>query len=190
MMLLSCSTMNKGIMKTAACALAWLMGLGACGGFGAGDYAVYRVALSKTDFSAGCFTGGEVPDNEKDDTSTVGSSATMVLYGGADDAFYLDTGQTTFRGSATAGGYAFVSESVDVQVSGSADSMNAAREESRSKVNIDLTVDETGLSGTISEVIEYSCKGDGCPEVKTRTCTKKTTIVGTEVTDAALEHAI
>lgn len=86
----------------------------ACGGLGAGDYVVYRVASAEAQLSGDCA-------NDPDSSSTLREGGTFVIYAvatEADDVFYLDTGDAVIEGAATDDGYAFAAKVVDVEGTG------------------------------------------------------------------------
>src|SRR5262245_23106453 len=59
-----------------------------CGGISPGDYVIYRVSYGEMKESSGCY-GGEIPPNEKSDTTSYRNSGTFILYAAANDAYYL-----------------------------------------------------------------------------------------------------
>src|SRR5262249_32803346 len=87
-----------------------------CSGFGPGDYAIYRVSFSKETKSSGCYAPqNKVPPDEKYDSSTYRDPKIFILYAGANDARYLDMGDTTLEGTQDGDNFSFSGKSVDVQ---------------------------------------------------------------------------
>lgn len=82
-----------------------------CGGVGAGDYVVYRVA-----FTEPVSTGDCAPTVDDGDSSNLRDSGTFVIYGAGDaDELFLDLGTVVLPGAATDEGYDFAGQTVDRQ---------------------------------------------------------------------------
>lgn len=87
-----------------------------CGGIGAGDYVVYRVAFTEGAVSGDC------ADPNDDGSSNLRDAGTMVIYGAGDaDELYLDLGNLVLTGAATDEGYDFSGQTVDTQDFGGQD---------------------------------------------------------------------
>jgi len=80
----------------------------ACGGIGAGDYAIYRVATRQAVVSGDC-------SNDDNDSSSLLSSSSYVLYvaGGESDTPLLDLDGIVLAGVEIDDGYDFSGEQVD-----------------------------------------------------------------------------
>jgi hypothetical protein len=83
----------------------------ACGGIGAGDYAVYRVASRESVISGDC---------TNEDSTTVLSPASFVLYvaGGESDTPLLDLEGTVLPGEETDEGFNFSGQQIDKETFG------------------------------------------------------------------------
>ncbi len=80
----------------------------ACGGLGAGDYVVYRIAATEGSLGSDC-------NADDDDSSTLRDTVSAVLYvaGGEEDQPLLDFGGDVLTGSETDDGYTFSGSTVD-----------------------------------------------------------------------------
>jgi len=159
----------------------------ACGGFGPGDYRVYRIAFQESQQGEDCYATGMVPVDEQDDSSSLYTSGTFILYVGADDTPYLDTGNITLAGSDDGDSYAFAGASVDVSYQGD---MQQTRLETRVDMSIDLTIDGDTMSGEVVEKNQQSCQGTGCPDPPSSSCTRTTPFIGGLVEDVELKHEV
>lgn len=159
----------------------------ACGGFGPGDYRVYRIAFQETQLSEDCFSTGMIPVDEQDDSSSLFTSGTFILYVGADETPYLDTGSITLAGSDNGDDYTFAGESVDVTFQGD---MQEVRLETRNAMTIDLTLDGKVMDGQVQERIQQSCQGATCPDPPSSSCTQITPFIGGLVEDVELKHEV
>lgn len=168
--------------RTAAMAagLVAALGVAGCGGIGPGDYVIYRVAMGSAKNGGDCAPD----DNTKSDSSTFRTSSTFILYGGPDDAFYLDTGTTTVSGVEEGDGYKFTGKSVDVQFAANGD--KSTHEED---TTITMAVDGAAVNGSIRTTTRdsYACVDPNqCPT--DMACTRTVPFVGAEVEDVNLEH--
>jgi hypothetical protein len=167
-------------------AASWLS-MTACGGFGPGDYRVYRIAFQQTEQAEDCFATGMIPVDQQDDSSSLFTSGTFVLYVGADETPYLDTGAVTLAGSENGDDYTFAGANVDVSFQGD---MQEIRIETRSEMNITLTLDGDVIQGTVQEKTQQSCQGATCPDPPSSSCTQTTPFVGGLVEDVELQHEV
>jgi hypothetical protein len=181
--------LSRWLSRWLRCAAGGVL-LTSCGGLSPGDYVVYRLSIESMSVTAGCFVDGEIPLNDKDDSSDIGVPATIVLYAGADDTYYLDMGSVTYSGTETKKGYSFSGDSVDVNVESGGMMMGTKREEFITATRIEFGVDGASVTGTMTEKIDYRCTGDACPDVRQRTCNKQANFIGSEVEDVELEHTI
>ena len=160
--------------------------LGGCG-LAPGDYVVYRVSLTSPDLTADCYPDGEVPANQANDSTTFRDAGTFILYTGAADDYYLDTGVVTIEGSQTDDVYEFIGETVDVDYFGEAD---ANSETTIDTTTVDMVVDGASILGTLIVDSESSCTGADCPEDSEQTCTRTMDFVGTEIHDLQLFYPV
>lgn len=160
-------------------AAATLLGVTSCGGLGAGDHVFYRISMTTAVRSEGCFNN-VIPDDIKDDTSTIGDGSTWILYINADEKADLDTGSGVLSGADTDTGYKVSGETVNVEYNG-----NAARKfTTTTKVTINLKIDGDTVTGDSTTVTTAECEGADCPSDLPRTCTEKSSFNGVEVDDA------
>lgn len=176
--------------------LAWLVVAGAsaalvgCGGIGPGDYVVYRVAFSQEEQSAGCYPNGQIPPDVVEDTTSFRAAETVILYGGAEEKFYLDVSGETIAGVATDDGFAFDANSVDVSYEGLNDEV---RTTDTRRTSIDVILDGAIIDGSVEMTHAFSCVGPGTscgtppPDY---TCVTTFDFVGTEVEDVQLKHDV
>ncbi|MCA9625586.1 MAG: hypothetical protein KC731_41475 [Myxococcales bacterium] len=165
-----------------------LVAASSCGGIGPGDYIVYRIAFQESQLSEDCFAPAMIPVDEKDDSSSLFTSGTFILYVGADDTPYLDLGATTLAGTDTGGGaYQFSGDALDVSYQGD---MQEIRLENRTSIVVDLTVDGDLIDGQVSETQQQSCSGATCPDPPSSSCTQVTPFVGGRVEDVQLNHEV
>lgn len=149
----------------------------ACGGIGAGDYAIYRIASPEAALSGDC-------NNNPDHTSTLLGGGTFVIYaigGDGDDTFYLDAGGTVLKGAETDDGWAFDGKTTDVQDVGQNTTITHT-------TTYAVTVTDEGdqISGTYKVTDEQSCTGNGCGNNDNATCTATATFTGVMVDDSAI----
>jgi hypothetical protein len=165
----------------------------ACDSVEPGDYVVYRVAETSSSLSDGCFWQYDgAHANVRDDSSSLRTSATFVLYVGAEEQYDLDIGPVTLdgalEGESDAGeDYAFEGKSVDVEW----DNPNGsgARRIATVKTSVDMSVDGELVVGTIEVKHTWACEGTGCGELPPE-CVETIDFVGTEVEDVQLEHEV
>lgn len=86
-----------------------------CGGIESGDYLLLRVAFADSEQNASCYVDGEIPKEIKDDTTSFRSGATLILYRGPTETYYLDTETTVMEGARKDDTFTFKGESVDVE---------------------------------------------------------------------------
>lgn len=91
------------------------MGTVACGGLGAGDYEVYRVAFSRQVLGQDCFDGDALPDSIREDSTTIRQGSTFVLYFDRDDTPLLDSGAWVLSGEGDGDEYSFSGNDTDVE---------------------------------------------------------------------------
>jgi len=104
----------RTLLAGAALAVSSMAGAAGCGGLGAGDYEVYRVAYDAVTTDASCYADNMIPEDKKDDTTTFRSGSTFILYVDGGDLPLLDTGDLVLEGSKTDNGYTFSGDQVDI----------------------------------------------------------------------------
>lgn len=143
---------------------------------------MYRVALSAPEPGKDCI----LDDDDTNDSSTILTSETFILYAGPDDKFYLDVGSVTLEGTEDGDGYKFTGKAVDVEFLGGGQGDKVT---STVSTTLTMTVDGAAVSGELTSkvVISYACAvPTQCPEGST--CTRTTTFVGAEIEDVELQH--
>jgi hypothetical protein len=156
-----------------------------CGGIGPGDYVIYRVSYGELSRSSGCYPDKEVPADEKSDSTTYRTGTSFILYAGAEDAFYLDTGEKTLQGTKSSDTYAFAGKAVDVEYSNP--NGTGAKTTVTVTATVDMTVDGEAVSGKVTTKTTQKCTGsDACPD--DFSCTESVDFVGMEVEDVQLFH--
>lgn len=156
-------------------------------GLGPGDYVVYRVSFSTPDLTSDCYPDGEVPSDRANDSTTFRETGTFILYTGAEDDLYLDTGEVTIAGARTDDGYEFIGETVDVDYFGDAD---ANSETWIDTTTVDVMVSGPSIQGTLTAEAEYFCTGADCPVDSDQSCTQTVDFVGTEIHDLQLFYPV
>lgn len=142
----------------------------ACGGIGAGDYVVYRVASNEASLSGDC-------TDDPDHSSNLLDGATFIIYGVAtesDDVLYLDAGTLVFEGAATDDGYAFSGKQVDVQGGGGTTFTSTV------DYSVTLTDNGSDVAGT------FTVKSTNETPNATNTCTSTRTFIGVQLDDPSI----
>ena len=165
----------------------FVLSTSACGGFGPGDYRVYRIAFQQSQQSEVCFATGMIPPDQADDSSSLFTSGTFILYVGADEVPYLDTGNVTLAGTENGDDYTFSGASVDVSYQGD---MQETRIEFRTEMNVTLTLDGDTIAGEVRQSTVQSCQGAACPDPPSSSCTQVTPFIGGLVEDVELQHEV
>ena len=173
------------ILKPCAATLALSVLTAGCG-IGPGDYVMYKVAFTEEEQSTGCY-GDSIPPNVKSDSSTFRSTDTWFIYANSveEDVYYLEAGQGTLEGVPSDTGYTFSGKSIDVEYTvpdGTGDKLTTTQ-----TVTIELTVDGSSVSGTVTDKTTHKCSG-ACTGPAIPTCTITSTFKGSEVNSVSLEH--
>lgn len=160
-----------------------------CDELGPGDYRVYRVAFEQVTLAANCFDSGAVPVDQQDDSSSLFVSGTYVLFVGADDTYYLDTGTEALRGSGSGESFTFTGQSTTVDIEGDPMMPEATR---TTTVKTDVTFSISGevVEGDVQEDVNFSCEGPSCGMPSSTSCTRSAPFVGGEVSDVELKHEV
>lgn len=164
-------------MKTARLLLALPLlvpvGLVGCGGFGPGDYQLYRVAAADAKLSADC-----APDDDGDSNTIRNGSTIMIFFSGGDaEGVFLDLGGSVLEGAETDEGYTFDGKTVDNTDNG--DAVFTIRTD----VKVDVTFDGDTVNLVSSTKITQTCSGE-CTGFEPSTCNIDGTATGVEVDEA------
>jgi hypothetical protein len=165
----------------ASFALCALAAAGCGGGIGPGDYVIFRVAFEHTKESgAGCNTTG----NPIEESSSIRTSTSFHLYGGANEKLYLEVNDpqgSTLEGGESGDGYAFTGKSeVTNALAGQSVTLTT-------KIDVTMTLDGSIATGTHKHA--QTCAGNGCG-AQEGTCTQTTNFVGSIIEGATLEHSL
>jgi len=158
--------------KALALLVAPLLAVG-CGGFGPGDYQLYRVAASEASLSESCNA-----DNEGD-TNTVRNGSTVMLFfsGGESESAFLDIGGSVLEGAETEEGYDFDGKVIDIEEQG------PATITSRLDIKVSLVFDGDTVNLTSTATNAVTCSGE-CTGFDPATCTATAQGVGVEVDES------
>jgi hypothetical protein len=164
-------------MKTARllCALSLLVpvALVGCGGFGPGDYQLYRVAAADATLSADC-----APEDDGDSNTIRNGSTVMIFFsGGESEGVFLDLGGSVLEGAETEEGYTFTGNTVDNTDNGDAVFTT------RTDIKVDVTFDGDTVNLASNTKIVSTCSGE-CAGFEPSTCNISGTAVGVEVDEA------
>jgi hypothetical protein len=171
-------------------AIAALPLLWGCGGLNPGDYRVYRVAFEQVTLAPNCFDSGAVPVDQQDDSSSLFQSGTYVLFVGANDTYYLDTGSEALRGTDSGGeAFTFSGESKVVQIDGDPMMPDATRT-NITTTTVQFNLDGEVVEGSVTEDVRFSCEGPMCPTPDNTECTRSAPFIGGEVADVELKHEV
>lgn len=165
-----------------------VFGIAACGGFGPGDYNVYRIGFQTPTRSAGCYAMGQIPVNDQQDTSSEYIADTWILYMGPDDRAYLDVGTTTVQGTKKGDDFTFSGQRTDVEIIEDQNGDPERTETTSTSTDVTLKLSGKVLEGAMTQTAIFSCSGSNCPE--SQECTTVTNFVGGEVDDVELEHEV
>lgn len=89
--------------------------VGCSPGTAQGDYMLLSVAYADAEQDASCYVDGEVPQAIKEDTTSFRTGGTLVLFGGPDEAYYLESETAVLAGVREGDAFTFSGESVDVE---------------------------------------------------------------------------
>jgi len=103
-----------GTLLTALTALAAANGC-ASDTLDSGDYMVFRVAFTSSTPAASCYVDGEIPMSIVEDTTSLRSGGTFIMYAAEEGGLYLDTGDMVLEGEKNGPRYDFDGKTVDVE---------------------------------------------------------------------------
>lgn len=165
-------------MKTARLLLALPLlvpvGLVGCGGFGPGDYQIYRVAAPDATLSGDC------AEDDEGDSNTIRNGSTIMLFfsGGEAEGVFLDLGNAVLEGAETDEGYTFDGSTVD-----NTDAGNNTILTVRTDIKVDMTFDGDTVNLVTSSKIAQTCSGE-CTGFEPTTCNIAGTATGVEVDES------
>jgi hypothetical protein len=143
-----------------------------CGGFGPGDYQLYRIAASEASLSESCGA-------DSDDTNTVRDGSTVMLFfsGGETESVFLDLGESVLEGIETEEGYDFDGTVVDIEEQGDATLTT------RTDIKVNLVFDDDTVNLKTTTTIALTCSGE-CTGFDPFSCTATGTAVGVEIDES------
>ena len=179
------------------------LGLGGCNSkIKAGDYVVFRVAFEAAEQDAGCYLDGVVPPNLAEDSSTYLGASVFILYFGAEEEVFLDTGIDLLPGTQNKKSFQFAAESTDVEELGGTtttyygtytgytpptDTGLSLTLTTVHSVSINFVQDKGGISGTWESDDQVTCSGD-CGAMTPIDCNTSIKFVGAQLEDVELPH--
>ena len=131
----------------------------ACGGLGPGDLVAYTVAVEEIRPSADCYPGGEIPDNIKDDRTTLRNGAIFVLYIAGDEEALLDTGGTVLTGTIDGDAYGFSGTITDVDYPPGTIIIDSDRDGIDDDIDTFVDADGDNLEDDIDDVVDVDADG-------------------------------
>ena len=162
--------------------------LSGCADIAAGDYTVYRIGSTASESSASCLNGVDPDPSVVEDTTDFLGRATFALYR-AEDLYYLDFGNQIMAGTKTGDTYTFNGETVDIDYWGGADGIDN-QETYTNEQTYSFTLGSHSIVGDFESKTTFACVGPDCIPEDDTNCTRTSTFIGTEVTDAELEYAL
>ncbi|MEM1029668.1 MAG: hypothetical protein AAF928_00810 [Myxococcota bacterium] len=117
------------ILSSFALAMLGAAATGCSTEMGDGDYEVFRIAFDSERVDAGCYVNGEIPDSIREDSTTLKSAGTVIMYLTGPDEVYLDTGSMVLAGEPDGElAYEFEGEVVDVDIPAGSTMIDADRD--------------------------------------------------------------
>lgn len=145
-----------------------------CGGFGPGDYQVYRVASPDATLSGDC-----APDDDGDSNTIRNGSTVMIFFsGGEAEGVFLDLGSSVLEGVETDEGYTFEGTTIDNTDAGDNTILTT-----RSDIKVDVTFDGDTVNLVLASKIVSTCSGE-CDGFEPSTCNISGTATGVEVDES------
>ena len=144
-----------------------------CSG-GAGEHTFYRLYSPKAKVEAACYPNGQIPENEKDDTSTILSPSTVLLVRDGADSYSLDTGNQVITGTKSGSSYTFSGTTTNVEATPVGTDKRTLT--ITTTLSVSMTVDGRTATGTFETDTKSSCSGvctgfvgTGCKQTNTFT---------------------
>lgn len=148
-----------------------------CSG-GAGDHTFYRLYSPKTKLEAACYPNGQIPENIKDDTSTMLTPSTVLLVRDGADTYSLDTGSQVISGSKSGSSYTFSGTTTNVEVTPVGAEKRTVTV--TTTLSVSMTVDGRTATGTLETDTKTSCSG-ACTGFTGAGCKQTNTFTGIQV---------
>jgi hypothetical protein len=168
-------------------ALASIAALGGCAWISAGDYKLFKVAITQSTKGDGCYGSGKPDPNSAGDSDTTMDVATWTITIDTNDNLFLDVGGTALQGAKSDSGYRFEAKKVDVTY----DNDDATQTKHTATVDtvIDMAADGESIGGTIVVTTKQECKGSACGAT-VPSCTVTQRYSGTQVDDVKLYYDV
>ncbi|MBK8212902.1 MAG: hypothetical protein IPK71_04065 [Myxococcales bacterium] len=148
-----------------------------CSG-GAGDHTFYRLYSPKAKLEAACYHNGQIPENIKDDTSTMLTPSTVLLVRDGADTYSLDTGSQVISGSKSGSSYTFSGTTTNVEVTPVGAEKRTVTV--TTTLSVSMTVDGRTATGTLETDTKTSCSG-ACTGFTGAGCKQTNTFTGIQV---------
>lgn len=143
----------RSIKNALFCATVALLGATGCSTeLDDGDYQVFRVAFGSEKADAGCYVDGEIPASIREDTTTLKSGGTFIMYVTEQGDVFLDTGSMVLLGEKDGStGYEFEGEVVDVEVPPGRTILDADHDGIDDTEDLAIDADMDGLDDTATD---------------------------------------
>lgn len=148
-----------------------------CSG-GAGEHTFYRLYSPKAKLEPACFPNGQIPENVKDDTSTMLTPSTVLLVRDGADSYSLDTGSQVISGTKSGSSYTFSGTTTNVEVTPVGAEKRTLT--TTTTLSVSMTVDGRTASGTLETDTKSSCSG-ACAGFVGAGCKQTNTFTGIQV---------
>ncbi|MBL8740483.1 MAG: hypothetical protein JNK04_05295 [Myxococcales bacterium] len=144
-----------------------------CGGFGPGDYQLYRVAAAEPQLSGDCAA------DDDGDSNTIRDGSTVMLFfsGGEAEGVFLDIGSAVLEGAETEDGYTFDGRTTDNTDDG--DTVFTIKTD----ITVDVTFDGDTVNLTSNTKVQSTCSGE-CDGFTPTTCNISGSAVGVAVNES------
>jgi hypothetical protein len=80
-----------------------------------GEYVLLRVAFADVQVNPSCYPDGEIPKEIKDDSTSIRAGATLALFRGPNENYFLDAADDVMEGTLEGETFTFKGKSVDVE---------------------------------------------------------------------------
>lgn len=167
---------SRSFAALAATALLSVLAMHCSGG--AGEHTFYRLYSPKAKLEPACFPNGQIPENVKDDTSTMLTPSTVLLVRDGADSYSLDTGSQVISGTKSGSSYTFSGTTTNVEVTPVGAEKRTLT--TTTTLSVSMTVDGRTASGTLETDTKSSCSG-ACTGFVGAGCKQTNTFTGIQV---------
>jgi hypothetical protein len=179
---------HRALQSAVALAAVGLFSVAGCSWIAPGDYKLFKMEISETTQSKGCFYPDSANPNVESDTNSAYDNAIWVITVDSADNVFLDVGSHTLKGTETDDGYTFSEKDVNVDF----ENNDAKKTKTTRTVSTKITVaiDGKSISGKASTTTSFACDGSNCPPVTPPDCTVDAKFSGTQVDDVQLQYVV